>query len=103
MVGNATEKLGNRLGSGATGVLQSALGNLPELFVCIFALRAGLVKVVQAALVGSILANSLLGSASRFWWADFDTARTSSRPGAAHDRDANAPGDCCAGRADACV
>jgi Ca2+:H+ antiporter len=41
-------------------VLQSALGNLPELFIAIFALRAGLVSVVQAALVGSILGNSLL-------------------------------------------
>ena len=59
-VGDATEQLGNRMGPGATGVLQSALGNLPELFVCIFALRAGLDKVVQAALVGSILGNSLL-------------------------------------------
>ena len=60
MVGHGTEQLGSRMGPGATGVLQSALGNLPELFVCIFALRAGLVHVVQAALVGSILANSLL-------------------------------------------
>src|SRR5206468_11839116 len=59
-VGEATEQLGERLGPGATGVLQSAIGNLPELFVAIFALRAGLVEVVQAALVGSILANSLL-------------------------------------------
>lgn len=59
-VGHATDQLGNRMGPGATGVLQSALGNLPELFVCIFALRAGLDKVVQAALVGSILGNSLL-------------------------------------------
>jgi Ca2+:H+ antiporter len=59
-VGHGTEQLGSRMGPGATGVLQSALGNLPELFVCIFALRAGLVRVVQAALVGSILANSLL-------------------------------------------
>jgi Ca2+:H+ antiporter len=59
-VGHATDQLGSRLGPGATGVLQSALGNLPELFVCIFALKAGLDKVVQAALVGSILANSLL-------------------------------------------
>jgi Ca2+:H+ antiporter len=33
---------------------------LPELFVAIFALRAGLDHVVQAALVGSILGNSLL-------------------------------------------
>lgn len=60
IVGHATEQLGNRMGPGATGILQSALGNLPELFVAIFALRAGLDTVVQAALVGSILGNSLL-------------------------------------------
>ena len=60
MVGEGTNQLGRHLGSGATGVLQSALGNLPELFVSIFALQAGLVAVVQAALIGSILANTLL-------------------------------------------
>jgi Ca2+:H+ antiporter len=60
VVGQATEQLGNYMGPGATGVLQSAIGNLPELFVSIFALQAGLVTVVQFALVGSILANSLL-------------------------------------------
>jgi Ca2+:H+ antiporter len=60
LVGDGTEQLGTRLGPGATGVLQSGLGNLPELFISIFALRAGLVAVVQAALVGSILGNSLL-------------------------------------------
>ena len=59
LVGEATDQVGARLGPGATGVLQSALGNLPELFVGIFALRAGLLSVVQAALVGSILGNSL--------------------------------------------
>ena len=60
VVGHGTDQLGSRMGPGVTGVLQSALGNLPELFVCIFALRAGLDHVVQAALVGSILGNSLL-------------------------------------------
>ena len=60
LVGDATEQLGSRMGAGATGMLQSALGNLPELFISIFALRAGLIVVVQAALVGSILGNSLL-------------------------------------------
>ena len=59
IVGDATEQLGSRLGPAATGILQSGLGNLPELFVCIFALRANLPHVVQAALVGSILGNSL--------------------------------------------
>jgi Ca2+:H+ antiporter len=60
LVGRSVDQLGDRLGAGATGVLQSALGNLPELFVCIFALRAGLVEVVQAAVIGSILGNVLL-------------------------------------------
>lgn len=60
IVGKATEQLGSRMGPASTGVLQSALGNLPELFVCIFALRAGLDTVVKAALVGSILGNSVL-------------------------------------------
>ena len=59
VVGEGTDQLGTRLGHGATGVLQSALGNLPEFFICIFALKAGLVDVVRAALVGSILANTL--------------------------------------------
>ena len=60
IVGDATEQLGYRFGPNVTGILQSSLGNLPELFVCIFALKAGLDKVVQAALIGSILGNSLL-------------------------------------------
>jgi Ca2+:H+ antiporter len=60
LVSRSVEQLGDRFGPGATGVLQSALGNLPELFICLFALKAGLVVVVQAALIGSILANLLL-------------------------------------------
>jgi Ca2+:H+ antiporter len=60
LVGTATEQLGSRLGSGGASVIQSALGNLPELFIALFALHKGLIDVVQAALVGSILANSVL-------------------------------------------
>src|SRR5512133_1911982 len=60
VVGQATEQLGNYLGPGPTGVLQASVASMPELFVSFFDLRAGLVTVVQSALVGSILANSLL-------------------------------------------
>lgn len=60
LVGEGTDQLGARMGPAATGILQSALGNLPELFIAVFSLRAGLVAVVQSALIGSILANSLL-------------------------------------------
>ena len=58
-VGEATERLAHRLTPAATGVVQSVLGNLPELFLSIFALRAGLNEVVAAALIGSVLGNAL--------------------------------------------
>jgi Ca2+:H+ antiporter len=38
VVSFATEQLGERFGPGVTGMMQSTLGNLPELFVVIFAL-----------------------------------------------------------------
>ncbi len=60
LIGQGTDELGERFGPATTGILQSALGNLPELFISIFALQAGLVVVVQTALIGSILANTLL-------------------------------------------
>ncbi|GAA2060519.1 hypothetical protein GCM10009839_84060 [Catenulispora yoronensis] len=60
LVGRSVDHLADRLGAGAVGVLQGALGNLPELFVSIFALRAGLTTVVSSAIIGSIMANLLL-------------------------------------------
>ena len=60
LVGASTEQLGCRTGAAGAGAIQSALGNLPELFIALFALHKGLTRVVQAALVGSILANSVL-------------------------------------------
>src|SRR3954464_2220889 len=82
IVGDATEQLGSRMGPGATGILQSALGNLPELFVCIFALRAGPPNVVQAALIGSVLGNSVLvlGLALFFGGLKNGTQRFNSEP-----------------------
>ncbi len=59
LVGQAIEQIGERLGR-PTGLLQSSVGNLPELLVAIFALRSGLTTVVQAALVGSVLGTLLL-------------------------------------------
>jgi Ca2+:H+ antiporter len=56
----ATETVGDRFGPAATGVIQSTLGNLPELFVVLFALAAGEVVVAKTSIVGSLLANALL-------------------------------------------
>ena len=59
-VGVGTESVGARFGPAMTGVLQSTLGNLPELFIVIFALRAGEIVVAQTSILGSLLANALL-------------------------------------------
>jgi Ca2+:H+ antiporter len=56
----STEQLGERLGPEATGLLQSTLGNLPEFFVVLFALREGQTLVATTSIIGSIFANALL-------------------------------------------
>src|SRR4051794_24985297 len=56
----ATESVGERYGPAVTGVLQSTLGNLPELFIVLFALSAGELVVARASILGSLFANGLL-------------------------------------------
>ena len=60
VVSFATEQVGVRLRPGGHGLLQSTLGNLPEFFVVIFALKAGEMVVAETAILGSILVNALL-------------------------------------------
>src|SRR5919197_6221363 len=60
IVSFSTEAVGERFGPALTGVLQSTLGNLPELFVVLFALSAGELVVAQYSVLGSIFANALL-------------------------------------------
>jgi Ca2+:H+ antiporter len=60
IVSIGTESVGARFGPAVTGVLQSTLGNLPELFVVVFALSAGETVVAQTSILGSLFANALL-------------------------------------------
>jgi Ca2+:H+ antiporter len=60
LIGIATESVGERFGPAVTGALQSTLGNLPELFVVLFALSAGEIVVAQTSILGSLFANALL-------------------------------------------
>ena len=59
-IGIATESVGARFGPAVTGALQSTLGNLPELFIVLFALSAGELVVAQFSILGSLFANALL-------------------------------------------
>src|SRR5262245_27404789 len=56
----ATEAVGERFGPAVTGALQSTLGNLPELFIVLFALSAGELVVARTSILGSLFANGLL-------------------------------------------
>jgi Ca2+:H+ antiporter len=60
LIGNATEVLAEKLGPQAGGLLNATLGNAAELIITIFALREGLVELVRASIIGSILGNLLL-------------------------------------------
>ncbi len=60
LAGQATEALATYMGPAWGGLLNASLGNAPEIIIGFFALRQGLVKVVKASLVGSIIGNLLL-------------------------------------------
>src|SRR5579872_16817 len=60
IVGFATEQVGEQFGPAVTGVLQTTLGNLPELFIVLFALSSGDTVVAQTSIIGSLFANALL-------------------------------------------
>ena len=59
-IGSGTEIVGGYYGAAVTSVLQTTLGNLPELFVVLFALSAGETVVAQFSIIGSLFANALL-------------------------------------------
>src|SRR5262245_12538598 len=60
VMGEATEHLAGRMGSGIGGLLNATFGNAAELIIALIALRAGLYDVVKASITGSIIGNILL-------------------------------------------
>ncbi|XP_010252965.1 PREDICTED: vacuolar cation/proton exchanger 2-like isoform X6 [Nelumbo nucifera] len=59
-LGYATEQLAFYTGPTVGGLLNATFGNATELLISIFALKNGMVRVVQQSLLGSILSNMLL-------------------------------------------
>jgi len=60
LIGHSTEHLTHYTGDSIGGLLNAMFGNLPELIICVVALKAGLYTMVAASLVGAILFNLLL-------------------------------------------
>nr|VDD61364.1 unnamed protein product [Brassica oleracea] len=59
-LGYATEQLAYYTGPTVGGLLNATFGNVTELIISIFALKNGMIRVVQLTLLGSILSNMLL-------------------------------------------
>ena len=57
----ATEQLAARAGSAIGGLLNVTFGNVAELILALFVLKAGHSEVVKAQITGSIIGNGLLG------------------------------------------
>ncbi|KAL2610489.1 hypothetical protein R1flu_029062 [Riccia fluitans] len=59
-LGFVTEQLAYFTGPTSGGLLNATFGNATEMIISVFALRKGLMRVVQLSLLGSILSNMLL-------------------------------------------
>ena len=60
LIVEATEHIARRTGDAIGGLLNATFGNAPELIIAAVALKAGLLDMVRASIIGAILANLLL-------------------------------------------
>lgn len=60
LIGEATEEIAHHTGPKIGGLLNATLGNAAELIITILAIQAGLLDLVKASIVGSIIGNLLL-------------------------------------------
>jgi Ca2+:H+ antiporter len=60
IMGYSTKEISLQTNPTISGLLSATFGNAIELIIAIFALRAGLIAVVQASIIGSIIGNILL-------------------------------------------
>ena len=67
LIVKATEQIATRTNDAIGGLLNATFGNAPELIIGMVALRAGLLDMVRASLIGAILANLLLALGLSFF------------------------------------
>jgi Ca2+:H+ antiporter len=60
LIVQGTEQVAAHTGATIGGLLNATFGNLPELIIAMTALRAGLLEMVRASIVGALLANLLV-------------------------------------------
>ena len=66
LIVRSTEQIAEHLGPAVGGLLNATFGNLPEMIIALVALKAGLVDMVRASLIGAIMGNVLFGQGMAF-------------------------------------
>jgi Ca2+:H+ antiporter len=66
LIVRSTEQIAEHLGPAVGGLLNATFGNLPEMIIALVALKAGLVDMVRASLIGAIIGNILFGQGMAF-------------------------------------
>lgn len=61
LLGDQTTKISDYIGEKKGGLLAATVGNIPELMMGIWSIKYGMIPLVQASLIGSIINNMLLG------------------------------------------
>jgi Ca2+:H+ antiporter len=79
LIGKGTKEAAIYVGPVWGGLLNATFGNVTELIIALFALRAGLLEVVRSSITGSILGNLLLvlGGAMLYGGIKFQTQKFS--------------------------
>ena len=80
-ISEATESVSLRTGPKFGGFLNATFGNTAEIIISIFALRAGLVELVKASIIGAVLGNTLmvLGTATLIGGLKYKTQKINKR------------------------
>ncbi|MBU3090793.1 calcium/proton exchanger [Clostridium sp. CM028] len=61
LLGDQTTSISDYIGQKKGGLLAATVGNVPELMMGIWSIKYGMIPMVQASLIGSIVNNMLLG------------------------------------------
>jgi len=61
LLGDQTTRISDYIGQKKGGLLAATVGNIPELMMGIWSIKYGMIPMVQASLMGSIISNMLLG------------------------------------------
>merc|ERR1719440_479453 len=80
ILGDATEELAANLKNDmVAGLLNATFGNAVEVVFTVQSLRAGLIRIVKATLLGSVLSNTLLVLGMSFFFGGIMTTKQAAR------------------------